>query len=108
MPASTWGGNGGRYSMHNCYNLRFCMFLQPNADFVSKVFCLTEVHFVGPLVPCVLNFNDSASHGFQSQGGSIVAHALLSLVHNDPLSHLWLPGLGSNPVYSPLTQKICQ
>ena len=44
-----------------------------------------------------LTLVDSA-HGFQSQGGSIITHTLLWLVHNDPQSQLWIfrPGPGPN------------
>ena len=41
--------------------------------------------------------SDDSTHEFQSQGGSIIACALLSLGPNDPQSHLWLPGLGIDP-----------
>ena len=49
----------------------------------------TEVNFVGPLVPSV---SDGSAHEFQSQSGSIIACALLSLALNDPQSYLWLAG----------------
>ena len=52
-----------------------------------KGFCWTVVHFVGPLVPSV---SDDSAHEFQSQGGSIVACALLWIACKDPQSHLWL------------------
>ena len=41
--------------------------------------------------------SDYSAHEFQSQGGSVIACALLSLVCNNPQSHLWLPGLGIEP-----------
>ena len=41
--------------------------------------------------------SDDSAHEFQSQGGSVVTYALLSLVCNNPQSHLWLPGLGIKP-----------
>ena len=52
---------------------------------------------------------DSA-HGFQSQGGSIITHALLLLVHNDPQSQLWLlrsrPGPNFTPWYGEATAGV--
>ena len=60
-----------------------------------KSFGWAEVHFVGPLLPSVSDLDDSAQ-GFQSQGGFTVTCALLLLVHNNPESHLWLPGPSSD------------
>ena len=52
---------------------------------------------------------DSA-HGFQSQGGSIITHALLSLACNDPQSQLWIPrpwpGYNFTPWYSEATSGV--
>ena len=42
-------------------------------------------------------FVDQREQHIQSQGGSIIACALLSLVLNDPQSHLLLPGPGIEP-----------
>ena len=52
--------------------------------FIIKVFCWTEIHFVGPLVPSV---SGDPAYGFQSQGRFMVACTLLWLVHNGPQSH---------------------
>ena len=43
---------------------------------------------------------DSA-HGFQSQGGSIIAWILLLLACNYPQSQLWIPRPGPGPNFTP-------
>ena len=45
----------------------------------------------------ISDLDDSAAREFQTQAGLIVAYALLSLVHNNPQSHLWLPRPGIEP-----------
>ena len=52
--------------------------------------------------------SDNSAQEFQSQGGSIVTYALLSLACNDPQSHLWWPGPGIEHVTGTLLQMNCQ
>ena len=64
--------------------------------FFLKVFVGLSCILWGDWYPLFCTSDDSA-HGFQSQGGFIITCALLLLVHKDPQSHLWLPGLGIEP-----------
>ena len=52
-------------------------------------FCWTEVYIVGPLVPYVLDFGDSAAYEFQSQDGFIVTCvAFVTCAQRSPESSL--------------------
>ena len=72
------------------------LFLIGNFKKKKKVFVGPRSILWGHWCPLFQTSDDSA-HEFQSQGGSVIACALLSLVCNDPQSHLWLPGLGIEP-----------
>ena len=59
-----------------------------------------ETFFVGPRSVCGVTGTLCLGlrvHGFQSQGGSIITCALLSLARNVPQNHPRLPGLGIGP-----------
>ena len=57
---------------------------------------------MGPLVPLVWTWDDSAAHGFQSQDKFIVGCALLSLAHNYSKVISGYRYQASNPDHSPL------
>ena len=64
--------------------------------FFQKVFIAPRSISWGHWYPLFPTSDDSA-HEFQSQGGSIVTHALLLLACSVTQSHLWLLGLGIKP-----------
>ena len=53
-----------------------------------KFFAVTSHPFCGAHWYSLFWTSVDSAHGFQNQGGSIIAHTLLSLVHNNPQSQL--------------------
>ena len=51
---------------------------------------------------CFMTWDVPAAHEFQCQSGFIIACTILSLMHNEPQSHLWLPDPDSEPRISNL------
>ena len=64
-------------------------------------FAVTSHHIVETPVLSVSDFGWFCQVWFQSQGGLIIACALLSFVCNDPHSQLWIPRPRPDPNFTP-------